>query len=67
MIFAEVTFCPPKNLEQPVMVLTLCPYLISYIVECATELTDFKIRIQGNILNSRFSFELINFFFYIFY
>ena len=29
MIFIEVTFCPPINLEQPVMVLSLCPYLIS--------------------------------------
>ena len=27
MIFAEVTFCTPINLEQPVMVFSLFPYL----------------------------------------
>ena len=36
-------------------------------MECATELTGFIMRIQGNIFYSRFSFELINFSLNIFY
>ena len=32
MIFAEITFCPSKNLEQPVMVLVL--FFLTYQLRC---------------------------------
>ena len=63
MTFAGIAFCPSVNLEQQVILLIL---FFTCQLSCGrnalpdfirtTEFTGFKMRIQGRILYSRFSF-----------
>ena len=63
MIFAEVTFCPSINLEQPVMVLVLFSYVSAKLRNAladfirTTQFTGFKSESRTEVCTADFLFN----------